>query len=90
MLILDLGVQGPLLGRAVMAACRLGPTLGQKSACSRKPKAIWGGGQGGVMLGSGALVCEPELVDMTLFFKMERLLPPLLLCSSGRFMVPEI
>ena len=29
MLILDLGVWGPLLGRAVMAACRLSPTLGQ-------------------------------------------------------------
>ena len=24
---------------------------------------------------------KPELVDVTLFFKMERLLPPLMLCS---------
>ena len=41
---------------------------------------IWGGGRR--RRGGLGTWCKPELVDTTLFFKMERLLPPLLLCIS--------
>lgn len=79
-LILYLGVLGPLPGGAVMATCRLNPTLGQSLPVRGSPRRFGEGSGGDVG------VWGPSARSWSLWTWCSssrwRLLPPLLLCVS--------